>query len=219
MRNRSFKTQLMMVLTTLSLALSSQNIAKDIFQAKEIVWYGLNFTEAKMVGSFDQAFGAGDAGASEIKTRWMPSWNALIVTEPQNYKLKEAFDKESIYYDIAPSEKANQSVKTSELMRLNAYSFDDPQKAIKAALSRMGTGEKKAGIGATFVVESFNKTTDEATVYVVLFDIKTKAVLISEKISGKPTGIGLRNFWAGAMKQVIKQIQKTYYPKWQAANK
>ena len=213
------KTLLLMACTVLSLSLTSQNTVKDLFQAKEIVWYGLNFTEARMVGSFDQAFGAGEASASEIKNKWMSAWNGLIIAEPQNYKLKEAFEKESVYFDIGPAEKANQSIKTGELMSANAFSFADPQKSVKNALTRMNGGEKSAGIAATFVVESFNKTTDEATVYAVVFDIKTKAVLISEKISGKPTGIGLRNFWAGAMKQVIKQIQKSYYPKWKAAGK
>lgn len=213
------KTLLLIACAALSLNLSSQNTAKDLFQAKEIVWYGLNFTEAKMVGSFDQAMGAGAATASEIKTKWMSAWNGLMIAEPQNYKLKEAFEKESVYYDIGPAEKANQSIKTGELMIPNAFSFADPQKSIKNAIARMSGGEKNTGIAATFVVESFNKTMDEATVYAVVFDIKTKAILISEKITGKPTGIGLRNYWAGAMKHVIKQIQKEYYAKWQAANK
>lgn len=217
MKTTLLKASLLMACMAFSLTLISQNTLKDLFQAREIVWYGLNFSEARMVGAFDQAFGAGDAGAAEIKTRWMPAWNALIVAEPQNYKLKEAFDKEAVFYDIAPSEKANQAVKTGELMSMNAFSFADPQKSVRNALARMTGGEKKNGIGLTFVVESFNKTAEEATVYAVVFDIKTRAVLVSEKISGKPAGIGLRNFWAGAMKQVIKQVQKTYYPKWQAA--
>lgn len=213
------KTLLLIACTALSLNLVSQNTVKDLFQAKEIVWYGLSFTEAKMVGSFDQAMGAAPATASEIKNKWMSAWNGLIIAEPQNYKLKEAFDKESVYYDIGPVEKANQSVKTGDLMSANSFSFADPQKSIKNAIAKMNGGEKNVGLGATFVVESFNKTLDEATVYAVVFDIKTKSILVSEKIVGKPTGIGLRNFWAGAMKQVIKQIQKTYYPKWKTANK
>lgn len=213
------KTLLLIGFAAFALNLTSQNTAKDLFQAKEIVWYGLNFTESKMVGSFDQAMGAGAATASEIRNKWMSAWNGLIIAEPQNYKLKEAFEKESVYYDIGPAEKANQAVKTGDLMTANAFTFADAQKSVKNAVSKMSGGEKSFGIAVTFVVESFNKTTEEASVYVVVFDIKTKAILISERITGKPTGIGLRNFWAGAMKHVIKQVQKQYYAKWQAANK
>lgn len=207
------------IAAVLSLNFHAQNTAKDLFTTKEIVWYGLNFIEAKMVGQFDQAMGAAPATASEIKTKWMSAWNGLMIAEPQNFKIKEAFEKESVFYDIGPVEKANQTIKTDNLMMVNPYVFADAQKSIKNAVAKLSGGEKKSGIGVTFVVESFNKTSDEATVYVVVFDIKTKAILITEKIIGKPTGIGLRNFWAGAMKQVIKQIQKEYYSKWSAANK
>lgn len=200
------------------ISLVSQNTAKDLFTAKEIVWYGLNFTEAKMVGQFDQAMGAAPATASEIKTKWMSAWNGLMVAEPQNFKIKEAFEKESVFYDIGPVEKANQTIKADNLMMVNPYVFADAQKSIKNAVGKLSGGEKKDGMGVTFVVESFNKTADEATVYAVVFDIKTKAILISEKIIGKPTGIGLRNFWAGAMKHVIKQVTKEYYRKWKTAN-
>ncbi len=198
---------------------TAQNTTKDLFTAKEMVWYGLNFTEAKMVGQFDQAMGAAPATASEIKNKWMSAWNGLIIAEPQNFKLKEAFEKDNVFYDIAPVEKANQTIKTDNLMEVNSFAFADPQKSIKNAVAKLSGGEKKEGIAVTFVVESFNKTSDEATVYAVIFDIKTKAILISEKITGKPTGIGLRNFWAGAMKHIIKEITKEYYGKWKSASK
>lgn len=60
---------------------------------------------------------------------------------------------------------------------------------------------------------------DEAVVYVTVFDIKTKNVLILERMVGKPMGIGLRNFWAGAMKHVIKQITTDYYNLWKSKAK
>jgi hypothetical protein len=203
----------------LSLSLSAQNTAKNVFSTNEIVWYGLSFTEAKMVGQFDQAMGAGIATAAEIRNKWMSAWNGLIIAEPQNYKLKEAFEKESVFYDIGPSEKANQAIKTDNLMAVNPFTFADAQKSVKSAVSKLSGGEKSEGVGVVFVVESFNKNSDEATVYVTVFDIKTKAILITEKIIGKPAGIALRNYWAGAMKHVIKQIHKEYYSKWKAANK
>lgn len=175
------KKVLCMFLAGLSLSLASQNTTKNVFDAKEIVWYGLNFTEAKMVGQFDQAMGAGPATANEIKTKWMTSWNSLIVSEPQNFKLKEDFAKDNVFYDLAPVEKANQSVKADNLMMVNAFTFADAQKSIKNAVSKLNGGEKKEGIGVTFVVESFNKTNEEAVVYAVVFDIKTKAILSAKK--------------------------------------
>lgn len=197
----------------------AQYTAKDVFSSKSIVWYGLNFSEAKMVGQFDQAMGAGPATAADLKNKWMPNWNGLIQSEPKNFKIAEAFQKDEVFYDVTPTEKANYAIGTDDLMSFNAFKFTDAQKTVAKVISKLGHGEKTEGIGVTFVVESFNKSSDEASIYVAVFDIKTKNVLILERIVGKPMGIGLRNFWAGAVKHVIKQITTDYYSKWRTLAK
>ncbi len=202
-----------------TLGVFAQFTAKDVFSSKTIVWYGLNFSEAKMVGQFDQAMGAGPASGSDIKNKWIPQWNSLIMTEQKNFKIKEAFQKDEVFYDITPTEKQNQNINSDDLMSFNTYTFKDAQKTAKEIVSKLKGGEKTEGIGVTFIVESFNKSMDEAVVYVTVFDIKTKNVLILERMVGKPMGIGLRNFWAGAMKHVIKQITTDYYNLWKSKAK
>lgn len=202
-----------------TLSVFAQFTAKDVFSSKTIVWYGLNFSEAKMVGQFDQAMGAGPASGSDIKNKWIPQWNSLIMTEQKNFKIKEAFQKDEVFYDITPTEKQNQNINSDDLMSFNTYTFKDAQKTAKEIVSKLKGGEKTEGIGVTFIVESFNKSMDEAVVYVTVFDIKTKNVLILERMVGKPMGIGLRNFWAGAMKHVIKQITTDYYNLWKSKAK
>ncbi|MES2763970.1 MAG: hypothetical protein V4677_17270 [Bacteroidota bacterium] len=199
--------------------LFAQYTAKDVFTSKSMVWYGLNFTEAKMVGMFDQAMGAGPATAADLKNKWIPNWNALIQGEQKNFKIAEAFQKDDIFYDVTPTDKANYAINTDEFMSYNHYTFADPQKSVAKALSNMQGGQKTEGIGVTFVVESFNKQQDKALVYVTIFDIKTKNILVLEKIGGKPMGIGLRNFWGGAIKHIIKQINEDYYRKWKSLAK
>lgn len=213
------KKILLVACTVLFGTMLSQNTAKDLFNTNSIVWYGLNFSQAKMVGQFDQAVGAGAASASEIKNKWISAWNGLIISEPQNFKLAEAFNKDEVYNDLAPTDKQNQTIKNDDLMSSNDYSFADPKKTVNSIISKLSGGDKTEGIGVTFIVESFNKITNQATVYVTVFDIKTKTVLITEKVTGKPAGIGLRNFWGGAIKHIIKQIKSDYYSKWKSANK
>lgn len=200
-------------------SLFAQNTAKDFFSAKDMVWYGLNFAEAKMVGQFDQGMGAGTATPEALKTKWMSGWNGLVMKEPQNFKLKEAFHKDDVFFDIGPTEKMNQDIKSDDMMSYNTFTFSDPQAAVNKVVSKLNGGEKKEGFGVVFVVESFNKNMEEASVYVTIFDIKTKKVLITDKVVGKPMGVGLRNFWAGAVKSIIKQIDGDYYSKWKSRNK
>ncbi len=212
------KTLILSIVTFLSFNSFGQKTLKDFFSAEDIVWFGLNFTDARMIGAFDQINGAGDADATSIKNKWIPSWNGLIINEPKNFKIKEAFKKTNVSYEMESNSKLNAAINTSKLMTLNAYTFTDAQKTIKGVVSKLSSSEKNEGYGVTFVVESFNKMTDEAVMYAVVFDIKTKNVLITEKITAKPVGIGLRNFWAGAVKGAIKQIDKGLYEAWKSKN-
>ncbi|MCD6018148.1 MAG: hypothetical protein K0S53_1269 [Bacteroidetes bacterium] len=208
------KKTFLITLIASSFAIFAQNTKQDISKANEIIWYGLNFSQAKMVGQFDQAVGAGAATASELKNEWVPAWNTLIISEPQNFKIKESLKKDKIYFDIKPTEKMNRDIKTDDFMGVNAFTFADASGTLQNIVSQLSGGDKNEGIGMVFIVESFNKTNDEASVYVTLFDIKTKSVLVTERIVGKPKGIGLRNFWAGAIKHIIKQIDDRYYDSW-----
>lgn len=208
------KKIILSLLLAVSFGVFSQNTAKEVFTSNTIVWYGLNFSKAKMIGQFDQAMGAGAASGADLKNKWIPAWNSIILTEPKNFKIKEAFHKDDVFYDVVATEKLNANINSEELMTFNSYKFDDAQKTVKDIIAKLKGGEKTEGIGVTFIVESFNKSLDEAVFYVTIFDIKTKNVLIMERIVCKPVGIGLRNFWAGAVKHVLKQITTDYYKIW-----
>ncbi len=204
---------------TYSFTAFSQNTASDLFKTNNIVWYGLNFAGAKMVGNFDQAMGAGQSSAYELRDKWIPAWNGLMVNEPSNFKIKEAFRKNDVYYDLKPTEIMNHEINLDGFITLNSFTFSDADRTVSDIVSKLNGGEKKEGVGIVFIVESFNKITEDASVYVTVFDIKTKNVLITERVNGKPAGFGLRNFWAGAMKRIIKQVNDVNYKYWKSKNK
>ncbi len=56
----------------------AQKTAKDFLNGDEMVWYGLDFSHAKFVGSFDQGYGAAPASGSDIKAKYMSSWNMVV---------------------------------------------------------------------------------------------------------------------------------------------
>lgn len=194
--------------------LLAQYTAKDFFTKEEMVWYGLNFSKARMIGQFDQASGAGKASGSDLKNRWIIAWNNVVVMEPNNFELKDAFNKSDIFYDFTATEKQNNTIDPEKLLSFNSYNFLDPKEAVQDIISNLSTGQKAEGMAVTFIVESFNKLNNEAIVYVTIFDIKTKAIFVSERIVGRPSGIGLRNYWAGAIRDIIEQIDGRYYRRW-----
>lgn len=201
-----------MIVFIASKSMNAQS-AKEVFSAKEIVWYGLDFTKAKFVGQFDQGFGAMPATGSDMRNKWIPEWNTLIAKEPQNFDLKESFRKDNVYYDIAPVNEINSTIDVDACMSFNPGKIDKSD--IDGMIKKYKGGDKKDGVGLVFIIENFNKGAEMADVYVTFFDIATKKVLVCEKVNGKVKGIGMRNYWAGAIKAILKQIGKTDYKSWE----
>ena len=208
-------TSIFVISTSISFA---QHTAQDFLSGDEIVWYGLDFSKAKFIGAFDQGAGAAPVTGYELKTKYMLAWNMLIVNESAKYDLKRTLKKTSVFNDLSIVEKTNSKIDDDKIMSFNDYKFDDADKTINSIINGYAVGEKKQGIGVVFIVESFNKGQQQGTVYVTIFDIKTKKVLIKEKIIGKAGGIGIRNYWAKSIFNVMVQVEKTFYKQWKKNN-
>jgi hypothetical protein len=114
---------------------------------------------------------------------------------------------------MAPVNELNSHIDADKCMSFN------PGKIEKSEIDEMVkkyAGDRKDGIGLVFVVENFNKGTEMADVYVTYFDIATKKALVCEKISGKAMGIGMRNYWAGAVKAILKMVDTSEYKNWKS---
>ncbi len=187
---------------------------KSALAATEISWFGLDFTKAKFVGAFDQGVGIAPATGSDMKTKWIPSWNALIVNEPQHFDFRKAFRKDNVTYDMKSLNELNSKIDVDACMVYNPGTLTKAD--VEASVKNYEADVKKSGIGVSMVVENFNKMTAEATFYVVFFDIATKKVLVCEKMTGKAMGIGMKNYWAGAVKAILKQIDASEYKNWKS---
>lgn len=190
----------------------SQSNVRDIFCTNNLVWYGLDFSEAKFIGRFDQGYGIRSVNESEIVNKYIPAWNELIVIEPWNFQLKSTFRKTSIYYDLEPVAKRNASIKTEGLFSYNTHFL--PKDHLDKMIASYEGGDKNEGLGLVFIVESFDKPNRTANFWIVFFDIKTKSVLLSEYCSGEPVGFGIRNYWAGAIKHVLRDIRYVKFNRW-----
>lgn len=45
-------------------------------------------------------------------------------------------------------------------------------------------------------------------------DMRTKEILIHERFTAKPRGFGIRNYWAGSINRIMKEIKNDKYEKW-----
>lgn len=188
--------------------------AKKVFSATEIVWFGMDFSKATFVGGFDQGAGAAPITGAELRSKYIPGWNTLIQNEQPHFDFKKSFRKDNVYYDIASVNEVNSKIDADKCMSPNPGKIEKSE--VAEMVKKYSSSVKKEGIGLAFVVENFNKATQLAEIYVTLFDISSKKVLVCEKMSGKGVGIGIRNYWAGAIKNILKQIDENEYKNWQS---
>lgn len=192
--------------------INAQLTPASVFTNNTLIWYGLDFTEARFIGKFDQGFDHNAVSANELITKYIPAWNKLILEEPRNFDLRSVFRKSNIYYDIKPVESGNVKIKAEGILSYNSYMLmkDKLANMIKA----YPEGEMKEGLGLVFIVESFDKSYHKGSYWVVFFDIKSKAILFTDYCSGPPSGFGLRNYWAGSLKHVLTEIRFLRYDMW-----
>ena len=178
----------------------------DVFKVDNITWYGLDFSNVKLIGS------EGFTDPYAIKNRFFNSWNNLTITETEKYDIAGFFHKSSVENDLSIIKERNQLPDPDELVINTDYSFGEDE-VIKIISEYDITG--KEGIGLVFIMESFNKNEELGSMWVSFFDIETKEVLLSKKMNGKPGGFGIRNYWAKSFYNVMKNVGKKEWKAWE----
>lgn len=193
-------------------SISAQKTISDVFDNGEVVWYGLDFSHAQFVGVVDSE------NEEEIKNKWIPSWNELIIRESKKYDIGKFFKKKSVINDLEPVKAVNQSIDVNSVVAESSFSFQEPEKVILSALANYKEGKEVDGLGLVFIVEYFDKNSVEGAFYVVFFDIASKEVLLSKRMVQPPAGFGVRNYWAGSIFNSLKAIDKKEWKKWKKEN-
>jgi len=173
-----------------------------VFSANEIVWAGIDFSEAKMIGS------EGFSDPTDVKDRFFESWNNLVLNESDKYDIKKFYLKDKVVNDLSVVSERNEIPSVDELVINSDYTFEDGQ--LEKIVSAYDLEEAEDGVGLVYIVESFSKTQQQATIHVVFFDIASKDILWSQEYEGKAGGFGFRNYWAGAILKVMQASEKDY---------
>jgi hypothetical protein len=183
-----------------AIALHAQD-TKLVFGSPTAVWYGIDFTKAKMIGFKGES-------PHKIRDEYFKIWNSVAL----NIDLSPTFQKHSVSKDPNGVNKINLDRETESLLAdadvdLSAAQIADEVKGLPA-------GAQKKGLAVVFIVQSFNKTTNLATVHVVFFDIPTREVLLSKKVTAKAAGGATDKAWSGAIKNILTDIEKKNFSAW-----
>ncbi len=201
---------LIMAICSLSIvSLVAQDVNAIFQKATPITWLGLDFTGAKLIGDPEKF--NDDAAVKQL----MESINTLMVTEAAKFSISKAFDKTSVENALQIADKQNKKLKP-ESLRTDSPFDKAPVMTLKdvEAIVKKYDFEGKDGIGLLFNVESFNKTTQMGSYMITFVNMKTKTVLLTERMEAKAVGFGLRNYWAGSVYNVLKEIGRSEYKAW-----
>jgi len=197
------------LLFTVSSSSFAQGISDILNSSKsEILFIGLDFTHCNFVGS------EGFTDPKAIVERIIPAWNNLFITEKEKYDLAKTFQKQSFEYDLSYVGEQNAEIDFLHIVSDNeedAEHLDENQVANIIDRYRIDADQE---IGLVFVMESFDKLSAKGNMYVTFFNTRNNQVIFTERMSGKTGGIGVRNFWARSIYNVLLAIQKKQFKAW-----
>jgi hypothetical protein len=198
------KKNLFVICLLFALSYTSAQTKEEIFNAPSITWYGLDFSLIKLLGSSEFK------NLQEIKENYFHSMNDVLISEKKKYDLEKFLHKKSVIYNLEVVKKNNDSIDYHNLTTDNRqYSEFISKQMVQELIGKYNCGSDK-GIGLVFVMENFDKlfNNNRASMIVVFFDIGTKKVLLSERMTEKGGGFGFRNFWVSSVYKVLKQLRK-----------
>lgn len=201
-----------------SLPAVAQSTKADIFSGSaRITWLGIDFTQTKFIGTANaKVFGIGkrenngDVSPEEFRDDYTLGWNRLFVNEQKKYDVAESIHHSSVDYAIDVAKTSNAKAKFDKLYSDNPSDFKLIDEAKIASVVKDYDFQNHEGIGYIFFVSGMNKGMDKAGVWITFIDMKAKTVLLTKYYEGKPGGFGLKNYWAKAFLNVMKDVKYDY---------
>ena len=201
------KRILFIIILCLSIqSLSAQSSFSEIKKHHSWAWLGLDFSNTKLLGS------EGFNDPKKIIDHYFIAWNQLIFDEGEKYNVMKAFKLKQIYTEDSYFDATNSTVKLNELFVDRSYSLSKSD--INNIVENYNFSNIKQKICLVFIVERLDKPKEQAVFWVTLINSRTKEIILTERMIGKPGGFGFRNYWAGAVYDIIKQIKKKKYKQW-----
>lgn len=181
---------------------------KAALSSPKMTWAGVDYTYAKFIGPVEFA------DTSTLFPGMLEAWNYLVLSE-RIHAMEKASGK-VVVADIAGMNEHNKAASANQVIT-NPGTYDSigqshitPEIIARAVKSyKLETNE---GLAVAFIVDRFIKLDKkgEGAIYVVAFDAHSREVLFSERIVGRATGFGFRNYWFRIVKDAEKGLKKLH---------
>jgi hypothetical protein len=187
---------------------------KDFFSntSTPLTYLGIDYTK-------NLIYKNSDANQTDIRDRYYTSMNELVVKQQydKNYDIGAAFGRKGIInIDINAVTDNNKKIDVRNMVSSRKSDFERLTEAdIKNSVEALPL-EDKEGIGLVFIMEGMKKISGKgyASVWITLINMKTKEVLMTERLVREAEGFGFRNYWVSAIRKTITEIDWSKYREW-----
>ena len=172
---------------------------KDIADAKEIIFFGYDFSHFKLAdpkrlsfSNYKDPVGVKEEPASNIKV-YVSAWIGYLLNRMDENYFARKLKTSKVVFDFDYTFQIVKRLNDSNLVSLTRSTI--PKDSIQSIVNTYQLKQKE-GIGFTIIVECFDKSKERSTAYFTFFDIATKKVLMSDYFgTNHADGIGLTNHW------------------------
>lgn len=200
------KQYLIVVLLSVSFmgSLCAQKL--DVFESNNMVFYGLDFTFARFTG------GSGLTSPASMQDKYMPALNELMIDERKRYDVAQSYKKKNVEYYFYMADAFNADFDVYEsYVHGKVENLSDTE--IQTVISKY-KDDKHSGLGLVYLVDEVSHGNNLITIQIVFFDIDSRKVLLVKRARGGMKGFSIRNYYAGGIRQIIKESQE-FYEKWE----
>ena len=177
---------------------SGQEVDNALLEAKSVKFFGVDFSEVKVYG------------AQETVPQLLQAFeniNNLFLAEPEKYDFEKILKREVSVVSVKAVNSVADYIDEEELKTEDSsYRLDD--KTI-AEMIKFLPVDKEDGVGAVMVAEMLNKPAARGSYIIVYFSLEDKEILGSFRAEGKASGMGLRNYWANSVYDIIKSNKQS----------
>ncbi len=178
-------------------AMAQQGISK-VYNSKNVVYFGIDYTHLKLVHNKGFINRNGNELCASLTFKYFKEWNEMFVIERNKFDLEELLYVNEYVIELDSSDRRNNNYQTEGCIIGNEeYVVTEQQK--EALVQHYSSEQHQNGVGILIVGELLSKEMDIGKYSVLYFDLKSNEILLSEKVEGKPGGQGIRNYWINSL--------------------
>lgn len=194
------KLLIIALLFSTSLLMSQEN---PVFNSKNMVFYGLDFTKARFTG------GNGLTSPASMQDKYMPALNELMIDERGRYNVAKSYKKKNVeyFFDLADTFNSKGDI-YDQYVNEDIDELTDEQ--VQEVVMQYKADEKHSGLGLVYVVDEVNHIRNLISIQITFFDIESGEIYLKKRARGGMGGFSIRNYYAGGIRQIIKDSEKSY---------